>query len=243
MHIHLISLFPERLQTYFSQGVFRRAEAMSLFALHYHQLRDHSTLKHAQVDDHPFGGKHGMLLRADIAAQAICAVPDYETLPVFVPCPKGPLLTHTEIQTLSQGRGFIVLSPAYEGIDERLYDLLPIRRFSCGEYVLTSGDLPALLLCDAVLRLVPGVLGNPDCRHTDSIASGFLEHPQFTQPRQIPLGDQLLSVPDILCSGHHHAISQWKWVESLKATLYYRPDLLLAAQVDTALQKTCYRDY
>ena len=246
LQIHLISLCPERLQAYFSQGVLSRAEAMSHFALHYHQLRAHSTLKHAQVDDHPFGGKHGMLLRADVAAAAITSIPNYQNLPILMPCPKGPILHQRDLVKLADGPGMIVLSPAYEGIDDRIYDMFPIQRFSCGDYVLTAGDIPAMLVCDGVLRMIPGVLGNPECRTADSIASGFLEHPQYTQPREIsnlenmaPNGPYL--VPPILCSGHHQAVAKWKWVESLKATLYYRPDLLLLADMDAAMRDVLER--
>jgi tRNA (guanine37-N1)-methyltransferase len=245
MDIHIVSLFPERLQAYFSQGVLSRVSAASHFSLICHQLRDHSHLRHAQVDDHPFGGKHGMLLRADVAAAAITAIPGYAQLPILMPCPKGPVLHQRDFMALADGPGMIVVSPAYEGIDDRIYDLFPIRRFSCGDYVLTSGDIPAMLLCDGVLRMVPGVLGNPDCRSADSIASGFLEHPQYTQPRDLldkeSGGKKYYSVPEILCGGHHKAVAQWKWVESLKATLYYRPDLLLVAATDAALRDVLER--
>lgn len=247
MQIHLISLFPERLRAYFAQGVLSRADASTHYQIQYHQLRDHSTLKHAQVDDHPFGGKHGMLLRADVAAAAIEAIPNHHNFPILMPCPKGPALHQKKLMSLAEGPGMIVLSPAYEGIDERIYDLFPIQRFSCGDYVLTAGDLPAMVLCDGVLRMVPGVLGNPECRTADSIASGFLEHPQYTQPRDIPrhvannTNMAPLSVPPILCSGHHQAVARWKWVESLKATLYYRPDLLLLADLDAATRDVLER--
>jgi len=238
-------LFPERLRAYFNQGVLSRFAAASHFSVTCHQLREHSTLKHAQVDDHPFGGKHGMLLRADIAAAAIAAIPGHETLPILMPCPKGPLLHQRDLVALANGPGMIVLSPSYEGIDDRICDLFPVRRFSCGDYVLTAGDIPAMLLCDGVLRMVPGVLGNPECRSADSIASGFLEHPQYTQPREIASRDsetiKTYCVPEILCGGNHQAVARWKWVESLKATLYYRPDLLLVADIDAALRDVLER--
>lgn len=167
-----------------------------------------------------------MLIRVDVLYNAIRSIPGFSEAAIYYTCPKGNPLSQTMAKSIHESkRPLIILSGFYEGIDDRLFDLFNIQRFSLGEVILSSGDAAAVALAEAVCRLVPGVIGDPDCVTEDSYVSGMLEHPQYTGPRVF----QNIPVPDILISGHHQRIATWKRQQSLGSTLFNNPNLFANA--------------
>ncbi len=225
LDIKVITLFPDELRAGFLKGILKKALESQKYAIEFIQMRDYATGKHYKVDDEPFGHTHGMLLKVDVVHATITSIPHYEDYVLIHPCPKGEIFNNAVAKSLSetQKKGFIFIIGYYEGIDERLFELLPIRRISMGDFVLLSGDLPALTMIEAILRWVPGVLGNPDSIQNESIISGTLEAPHYTHPREF-MG---LEVPEVLRSGNHKAISDWEAQKSQELTQRLRPDLLI----------------
>ncbi|NBV83631.1 tRNA (guanosine(37)-N1)-methyltransferase TrmD [bacterium] len=223
MPLYFISLFPDELRHFFCKGLIQKAIDAGLVTPNFIQLRDFAINRHGQVDYPPFGGKRGMLLRVDVLYAAITSVPNYEEALIYYTCPKGrPLSQEMSTSIFDSGKPLIILSGFYEGVDERIFSLLNIQRFSLGPVILSSGDAAAVALAESVCRLIPGVIGDPACISEDSFVSGLLEHPQYTQPRVF----QNMSVPDILVSGHHQKIATWKRQQSLGTTLLNNPQLL-----------------
>jgi tRNA (guanine37-N1)-methyltransferase len=223
MKIYHLCLFPDEIKGFMEKGLIKKGLDSSLFELNYIQLRDYSKDKRNTVDEYPYGNRNGMLLKADVLYDALSQVPSYEDYPILYPCPKGQVVTQGNIEGWSQSGGLIFVSGYYEGIDERLFDLFKIKRFSIGPFVLSSGDLPIMAVTDAVLRLVPGVIGNQTCIDEDSFSSGLLEYPQYTSPREF----KGMSVPDVLLDGHHGERKKWQRKMALSETLFKRPSLLV----------------
>jgi len=223
MKFFVINLFSDEFMAYFSKGIFKRALDAKKFQVTCIKLREFADPPHYKVDDYPFGKRHGMILRADVVEKAIKSIPDYQRYKILYTCPKGKVLKQDQFKTFQKSEGFIIISGYYEGLDERLFDLFDIQRYSIGDYVLSSGDLPAMVFIETVARLIPGVIGKSDQFEEDSLISGLLEHPQYTQPRK--LGDK--SVPDVLISGHHKKIEMWQKKEALVQTLCKKPSLLV----------------
>jgi tRNA (guanine37-N1)-methyltransferase len=224
MNIIIISLFPKELETAFLKGIFQKAFVQHKFDIKFLDLRAFATDKRLSVDDYPFGGGLGMLLKADVIYRAVTSIENYQDYRMIYPCPKGQALNQTKINEWSkESKGLILLCGYYEGVDERIFELLPFERVSIGEFVLSSGEWPALAITEAIVRQIPGVLGNPDSFSQDSIVSGFLENPQYTFPRTF-LGKE---VPAILLSGHHKMMSDWKKRKSLELTLFLKPNYLI----------------
>lgn len=221
------------MKAFLLKGLLGKAYAFDLFECEFINIRDFATNKHQKVDDRPFGGNHGMLLKVDILAATIRSIPNYQDYSILYTCPKGTHFNQETAQELSQGKGLIVLSGYYEGVDERIFDLFDISRVSLGDFVLSSGDIAALAIAEATLRLIPGVVGKEASVKNDSIINGRLEHPYYTQPREF----EGLKVPDVLISGHHGKIKEWQSKISLKQTLYKRPDLLYKLKPTTEERK------
>lgn len=215
------------MKAYFEKGLLARRLAENRFELSFLNIRSFSTDKHKRVDDYPFGGKQGMLMRADVLAAAIESIEGYQNHRLLYCCPKGQRFSQKRAEALSAEAGIVFIVGYYEGVDERIFSRFPIEKVSIGDFVLTSGELPALMMADAILRLLPGVLGNDACPVEDSFSSGLLEHAQYTQPVQW----NNIEVPDILRSGHHQQIADWKRKESLRETLFNRPDVLAKASL------------
>lgn len=222
MNIYIVTLFPDELRSAFSRSIFNRAEFNNVFSLTFINIRDFSIGRYKKVDDYPFGYKQGMLLRADVLYRAITSIDNYDSYRMLYMCPKGDSYCQPMATKLSREPGLILISGYYEGVDERIFDRLPIERISVGPYVLSSGDLPALIVTESILRLLDGVIGKKKSVDMDSYLTGLLEHPHYTHPRQF----DGLGVPDVLLSGHHKHIHDWQVYNSLKETLYNQPMLL-----------------
>lgn len=232
--VAFICLFPDELRPLFQKGIFGKAQENGHVDFKFINCRDFADPPHYKVDNYPFGKKHGMLLRHDVLSKAIESVPDYENATIVYTCPKGPHFNQSHAQRLSDtllGHGesvalsqtLIFICGYYEGIDERLFDTFPILRYSIGDVVLSSGEFPAMLMAEAAVRLMPGVVGKSESVENDSIISGRLEEPYYTQPRE-SYGQ---SVPEVLLSGNHGKIDHWKRQESLRQTVFKKPDLLV----------------
>ena len=233
MNLYIITLFEEAVRAAFERSIFKRAIDNDVVALHCINLRDFSSDKFGRVDDYPYGKHEGMLLRADIVYDAVTSIPGYDQYPLLYPCPKGDLFSQSHASDWSKGPGLVWLPGYYEGVDARLFELLPIQAISMGNFVLSSGDLPALMMAEATVRLLDGVVGKSGSVANDSVISGLLEHPHYTKPATV----HGMDVPAVLTSGHHQAISDWREVESLRETLYNRPSLLASKSLDEAMQE------
>lgn len=222
MNVFVLTLFPEALAPFFLKGIFKKAHTKNLFNISFINIRDFAYNKHRKVDDYTFGMMDGMLLKPDVLLEAIKSIEHYERYRIIYPCPKGRVFTQEIANEYQHAEGLIFICGYYEGIDERLLTLFNIERISIGDFVLSSGELPSLIIIESVLRLIPGVIGKQASIVNDSIVSGLLEHPHYTFPRNF-LGNE---VPEVIVSGHHGKISHWQKQASLKTTLYNRPDLL-----------------
>ena len=225
MDIVFITLFPEEVKRFFIKGIFQSAANSGLFRPQFVNLRDFSSSPHHKVDEYPYGGKRGMVLRADILKGAIESIPNYQSYDIIYTCPKGPIFTQLHAMQLVKKRGIIIISGYYEGVDERIFDLFNIQRISIGNIIVSSGDVAACVIAEAVVRLIPNVVGKMDSVLDDSIISGLLEYPQYTAPRKI----DGKNVPNVVLSGHHQKILDWKRKQSLKTTLFLKPSLLKSA--------------
>lgn len=226
MEINVLSLFPAMFDAVFQTSIIGRAQEKGQVIINNINIRDFAENKHGQVDDYPYGGGAGMLMKADVIKRAIssCRKP---TSRVIYLSPQGKTLKQEISWRLSQEKNLILLCGHYEGIDERALKQVD-EVISIGDYVLTGGELPAMVLVDSVVRLLPGVLGDDYSPTEESFADGLLEYPQYTRPAEID-GDK---VPEILLSGHHEKIRLWRKKQSLLRTLLYRPELLLKKKFD-----------
>ncbi len=224
MIIDLMTLFPEMCESVLSMSIIGRARKSGAIEIKCHQIRDYTYDKHNRVDDEPYGGGNGMVMMAEpIAAcfEAICE--NRKARPRFIyMSPKGTLLNQKKAIQISEYSNIAILCGHYEGVDERLIEEFIDEQISIGDYVLTGGELPALVLIDVVSRMMDGVLSNKECFEDESHYNGLLEYPQYTRP-QIWRGK---SVPDVLISGHHANIQKWKLEQSIEQTKKFREDLL-----------------
>ena len=229
MRIDVLTIFPQMFDVPFSFGIFKRAIDQNLVSINVHNIRDYTHDKHHTVDDYPHGGGPGMVLKPEPVFEAVAAVkaqlPDESgtaQLPIILLTPQGRLFNQQIAMELSKYRHLIMICGRYEGIDERVVEHLVTDEISVGDYVLTGGELPALVVIDTVIRLLPGVLGSEDSVQEDSHANGLLEYPQYTRPavfRDWP-------VPEILLSGNHAQIARWRREQIIRRTLERRPDLI-----------------
>jgi tRNA (guanine37-N1)-methyltransferase len=218
---------PEILGPGLAAGVIGRARARGALQIHLHQLRDYATDKHQQVDDTPYGGGAGMVMKPEPLVTAIEHASAADRPRRILLSPRGAPFTHARARTLAAEPSLLLVCGRYEGVDERVLGVVD-EELSIGDYVLSGGEIAALVVIDAVARFVPGVLGNAESPEDDSHARGLLEHPQYTRPEDF----RGVRVPDVLLSGDHGAIARWRRREALRTTLARRPDLLAGAALD-----------
>ena len=229
MQIDILTLFPEMFSGPFGHSIIKRARENSLIDLELINIRDFSNNKHHTVDDTPYGGGAGMVMAAGpILGAAEWIKSRRGGIGRFIYLsPAGEQLTQQKVRELSRESRLVLLCGHYEGIDERVRELLVTDEISIGDYVLTGGELPAMVLVDAVARLIPGVLGEGASAEEDSFSDGLLEYPHYTRPRAY----QGLEVPEVLLNGHHEQIRLWRRRQSLLRTLERRPELLAEAEL------------
>lgn len=234
MKFDVLTIFPRMVHALLEDGILARAAKAGLIDVVAHDLRDFTTDRHRVVDDVAFGGGPGMVLKPEPIFRAVEHVREARGVPeaVILPSPQGRRLTHEEARRLSTLSHVVVICGRYEGIDERVRDALATDEISVGDYVLSGGELAALVILDAVARLVPGVVGDQDSVAQDSFAGGLLDYPHYTRPAEF----RGLAVPDVLLSGHHAEIARWRRREALRRTLERRPDLLEHAALDAEAQ-------
>ena len=223
MRIEIATLFPEMCEAVLSESIIGRARAKGAIEVHCHQIRAYTTDKHNRVDDSPFGGGMGMVMQAQPIYACWQAVREQSELPMHTiyMSPKGTPLTQTRVRELAQLPRLFLLCGHYEGVDQRVLDRIADEEISIGDYVVTGGELPALVLTDAVARMCDNVLPAPDAYEEESHFSGLLEYPQYTRP-EVWEGEV---VPQVLMSGHHKNIAAWRQAQSEEITRQRRPDL------------------
>ena len=222
MRIDVLSLFPGVFLSPLQESILKRALQRGLLTIYLHQIRDYALDRHQMTDDTPYGGGQGMVMKPEPIFRAVRAILGQEQAPVILLTPQGRPFTQAIAQELAQQPRLVLICGHYEGVDERVRRHLVTDELSIGDYVLTGGELAALVVIDAVARLVPGVLGAQESATEDSFASGLLEGPHYTRPPDF----EGWSVPDILRSGDHAAIARWRRRMALQRTLERRPDLL-----------------
>lgn len=215
---HILTLLPDVFPGILGESITGRALGVC-WNLHTHNIRNHATNKHRTVDDTPYGGGPGMVMRADVVGRALDATP--ANLPKIYLSPRGKPWTQKRAQSLANEEGVVLLCGRFEGIDARIFEYYPIEEVSVGDFVLTGGEIPAMALLDSVVRLLPNVLGNINSSEDESFTAGLLEYPHYTRPNDW----RGLSVPDVLRSGHHDKIASWRQEQSQAITQKRRPDL------------------
>ncbi|MDP8566550.1 tRNA (guanosine(37)-N1)-methyltransferase TrmD [Methylophilus aquaticus] len=229
MQIEVISLFPEMFSALTEHGITSRARQRSLYQLTLTNPRQYTQDVHHTVDDRPYGGGPGMVMLAEPLAAAITDAKARLQAKGLVPrvihlSPRGQALTHAKVMALKECSGLVLLASRYEGVDQRVLDTLVDEELSIGDYVLSGGELPVMVLLDAIIRQLPGALGDADSAQEDSFVNGLLDYPHYTRPEEFAG----LKVPEVLLSGHHEKIRQWRLQQSLLLTRAKRPDLLAA---------------
>lgn len=216
----ILTLYPELFPGPLGASILGRGEADGLWALDTVNIRDFSDNKYGSIDDTPAGGGAGLVMRADILAAAIDAVPRNDR-PVLCLSPRGAPLTQARVRALSRGPGLIALCGRFEGIDERIFEARGVEEVSIGDFVLAGGEIAAMALIEACVRLIPGVLGSASSLGEESFEGGLLEYPQYTRPREF----EGRAIPDVLLSGDHQKIAEWRRKKAEEITRTRRPDL------------------
>ncbi|WP_406946180.1 tRNA (guanosine(37)-N1)-methyltransferase TrmD [Halobacillus sp. SY10] len=224
MHIDILTLFPEMFDGVLQNSIMKRAQEQGAFSHQYVNFRDYTENKHNKVDDYPYGGGAGLVLSPQPIFDSIQSIKDSAEKPprVVLLCPQGEPYSQQKAEELSEEDHLVFICGHYEGYDERIRQELVTDEISIGDYVLTGGELGAMVVIDSVVRLLPGVLGNEQSAPMDSFSSGLLEHPHYTRPADF----RGHKVPDVLLSGNHAKIDEWRHYQSLKRTFERRPDLL-----------------
>lgn len=234
MNIHVLSLFPPMFEGVFGASILKKAQEKGAVNLNVLDIREFSDNKHKQVDDYPYGGGAGMVLKPEPMFNAVETITKDRKPRVILMCPQGERFTQKKAEELAQEDELVFLCGHYEGYDERIREFLVTDEISIGDFVLTGGELPAMTVIDAVVRLLPGVLGQAESHIQDSFSTGLLEHPHYTRPADF----KGMKVPDILLSGNHAKIEEWREEQSLKRTLLRRPDLFDALELTPKQLKT-----
>ncbi|PYY26812.1 tRNA (guanosine(37)-N1)-methyltransferase TrmD [Paenibacillus illinoisensis] len=237
MRVDVLTLFPEMFEGVFGTSILGKAQTKGLVSLNAVNFRNYATNKHNTVDDTPYGGGGGMVLKPDPIFAAVEDVLEKRSKEsaaaaakpprIILMCPQGETFTQKKAEELVQEDHLIFICGHYEGYDERIREFLVTDEISIGDYVLTGGELPAMVAIDSVARLIPGVLGNETSAVTDSFSTGLLEYPHYTRPPEF----RGMKVPDVLLSGHHLNIDAWRREQSLIRTLERRPDMLDTAEL------------
>ena len=223
MRIDILTLFPEMFSSVLESSIFGRAIKAGIFDIHLHNIRDYTTDKHRHTDDYPFGGGAGMVMTPQPlfdCFDAVLAGREQKPRCVYM-SPQGKTLTHEKAAELSELEELVILCGHYEGIDQRVLDVYVDEEISFGDYVLTGGELPAMVLMDCLSRFIPGVLGKSESFQDESFANGLLEYPHYTRPAEF----RGLRVPEVLLSGNHAEIEKWRMEKSIEKTKAVRPDL------------------
>ena len=224
MKFDVLTLFPEMFEP-LRQSIIGRAEEKKLIDINLINIRDFSKDKHKKVDDTPYGGGAGMVMRADVVYEAYKSINDKDAKVIYL-TPQGKVLNQKKVENLSKEKHLILLCGHYEGIDQRVIDKIVDEEISIGDYVLTGGEIPAMVLIDSVSRYVDGVLSE-DSTFEESFSHGILEYPQYTRPETF----ENIKVPEILQSGHHENINKWRRCQALENTYKKRPELLEKAEL------------
>jgi len=225
MRIDIITIFPKMFAPVLNESIVKRAQNKGKVKIYVHNLRDYSPDKHRKVDDRPFGGGSGMLMRPEPIFNAVGDIKvkaKVSSAKVILLCPQGKKLNQETAKRLSRYKHLILICGHYEGVDERVREGLVDEEISIGDYVLTGGELPAMVLVDALVRLIPGVLGDKNSLNFESFEGNLLEYPHYTRPAKY----RDMCAPKVLLSGDHHKIETWRKKEALKRTKQRRPDLL-----------------
>ncbi|NLK07612.1 MAG: tRNA (guanosine(37)-N1)-methyltransferase TrmD [Firmicutes bacterium] len=222
MRIDVLTLFPEMFDGPLNHSIIGRAQTAGIVDLHLWNIRDFARDRHRQVDDYPFGGDVGMVMKPEPVFAAVRHILQKEESPVILMTPQGETFNHRLAEELSSEPRLLFICGHYEGFDERIRQSLATQEISIGDYVLTGGELPTMVVIDSVVRFLPGVLGEESAVKTDSFGMGLLEYPQYTRPREF----EGLLVPEVLLSGDHGKIARWRKKQALRRTLRRRPDLL-----------------
>lgn len=223
MRIDILTVLPEMLESPLGCSILKRAQTKGLVEFHVHNLRDYTTNRHRKVDDYPFGGEAGMVMQIEPVDRCISALKserDYDE--VIFTSPDGDLLTQPMANSLSLLNNVIILCGHYKGIDWRIREHLITKEISIGDYVLTGGEIPAVVIADAMVRLIPGAIGDEQSALSDSFQDNLLAPPVYTRPADY----NGWRVPDILLSGHEAKIAEWRHEQALERTARLRPDLL-----------------
>ncbi len=235
VEIDVLTIFPEMVNLPLSMSIIGKARENGILKLNVHNLREYSGNKHYAVDDTPYGGGPGMVMKVEPFYNAIKELKlDKKDAHIIMMSPKGAVLKQTKVEKLSKMKQLVILCGHYEGVDERVHQLFVDEEISIGDYVLTGGEIPAIVLIDGIARLLPGVLGHEDSAKEESFAKGLLEYPHYTKPREF-LG---ITVPDVLLSGNHAEIKKWRHRQSINITSERRPDLIDAAGLAKVKKET-----
>ncbi len=220
MKIDILTLFPEMFAPLY-ESIIGRAQKAGKVEINIHDIREYSKNKHKKCDDYPFGGGAGMVMMPQPVFDAINSIdPDHKALRIYT-SPRGKTLKQSVVKELATAQNLLILCGHYEGLDERIIDLCIDQEISIGDFVLTGGELPAMVMVDSVCRYVDGVIASESLAE-ESFSDGLLEYPQFTRPQEF----EGLKVPDVLVSGNHAEVDKWRREKSLELTKKYRPDLL-----------------
>ena len=223
LRFDILSVFPEMFESALNYSILKRAREKGMVEIHLHNIRDYAEDKHRMTDDAPYGGGGGMVMKVEPIDRALASiVPSRDNALVVLLTPQGETLNQKIAEGMSRYLQIVLICGRYEGVDERVRDHLADREISIGDFVLTGGELSAMVVVDAVTRLIPGVLGNYDSASCDSFSTGLLEYPHYTRPGSY----RDWQVPEVLLSGNHREIESWRRTESLKRTYLRRPDLL-----------------
>ncbi len=233
LRFDLFTLLPEACAAYTRESILKRAQEAGLVDIRIHNIRDYAEGRHLVTDDMPYGGGGGMVMKPEpvfAAVEAIVTDASVARPPIILMTPQGRLFNQAVARELAQQEHIVLICGRYEGVDERVRRFLATDEISIGDYVLTGGELAALVLIDAVARLLPGVLGDPGAVLDDSHSDGLLEYPHYTRPPDF----RGYAVPDVLLSGHHAQVERWRREQSLRRTWERRPDLLSQARLSEA---------
>jgi tRNA (guanine37-N1)-methyltransferase len=224
MNINVVTIFPRMMEAALAEGVIGRARAAGLIDIQVRDLREYTDDRHRTVDDVPYGGGPGMVMKPEPLFRAVDAIREAQGEPsaVVLMTPQGRRFSHDEAERLSRLERIVILCGRYEGIDERVTERVVTDELSIGDYVLTGGEIPALVVIDAVARLVPGVVGDAGSVTGDSFVRGLLDHPHYTRPAVC----RGAAVPDVLVSGNHGEIERWRRRQRVRRTVERRPDLI-----------------
>ncbi len=229
MRFDVLTLFPEMLRAVLGDSIIKIAQENGLVELNFIDIRDYTKNKHRKVDDYPYSGGGGMLMAAQPVYDAYMSIAeglDYKPHTIYM-SPQGKSFNQKKATKLLEHKHIVLLCGHYEGIDQRVLDMIVDEEISLGDFVLTGGEIPAMAVIDAVCRMIPGVLANENSYSDESHFSGLLEYPQYTRPEEF-MG---VKIPEVLISGHHAKINEWKHEQALKNTFLKRPDMLQTAEL------------